>query len=214
MGEFVTLPAEVQSYIGSEPVDFSISAARAYPKKASRGTILAGIMWLVSVFFWIVLTFGGLFTTGEVRFEANGVPKVATLDNLSPLIGVGLLTLFFFAIGLFILVAGISMSRKKGGYFIGTANRLISYYNGEFISYDWESFSGDISMKGDTIVLNRRGGETKLEHKATGISFTVGDSQEREGQKIYISGIHNVLEIERICRQRIQEHDPTPPQTV
>jgi hypothetical protein len=30
---------------------------------------------------------------------------------------------------------------------------------------------------------------------------------------IYISGILNVFEVEKICRKRIKENDPTPPNT-
>ena len=94
---------------------------------------------------------------------------------------------------------------RKGGYFVGTPLRLIHYYKGKMRSIDWEQFSGDIEVNGDinkgSISLKMRTG--RMVSRKNGPDQYVPDT-------IYMSKIPNAFEIERICRKRIKENDPTP----
>ena len=73
-------------------------------------------------------------------------------------------------------------------------------------SIDWEQFSGDIEVSGNVnkgnVSLQMRTG--KMVSKKNGPDRYVPDV-------IYMSKIPNAFEIERICRKRIKENDPTPP---
>ena len=142
----------------------------------------------------------------EVHFESNGVPTVAGPDNLGPLIVPGLIIGLFLFIGVLILAAGIVSLFKRGGYFAGTPTRLIHFYGRTTRSIDWEQFSGDIEVKGTerkgSIALKMRSGKTVS--SKNGPDRYVPDV-------IYISGIPDVFDVERFCRRRIKENDPTPP---
>ena len=91
---------------------------------------------------------------------------------------------------------------------MGTPTRLVHYQKGRIRSIDWEQFSGYIEVDGTTdrgnISLQMRTG--KIVHRSRGLDSFVPDV-------VYISGISNVFEVERICRRRIKENDPTPPAT-
>jgi hypothetical protein len=103
---------------------------------------------------------------------------------------------------------GIYLMFKKGGYFVGTPTRFISFQKGKYRSVDWEQFSGDIQVTGDDqkghITLGMRTG--KMVSSKNGPDRYVPD-------ELYISGIPDVFEIEQICRKRIKENDPTPSAT-
>jgi hypothetical protein len=103
------------------------------------------------------------------------------------------------------LGGGIRSLFRKGGYFVGTSTRLIHSYKGKIRSIDWEQFSGDIELSGDTptgsISLQMRTG--RMVSKKNGPDRYVPDI-------IHITKIPYVFEIEKICRHRIKENDPTP----
>jgi len=94
---------------------------------------------------------------------------------------------------------------KKGGYFVGTPTRLVHFRNGTIRSIDWEQFSGDIEVNGNeqkgNISLGLRTG--KMVSQKNGPDRYVPDT-------IYISGIQEVYKVEKLCRMRIKENDPTP----
>lgn len=96
----------------------------------------------------------------------------------------------------------------EGGYFVGTPTRLVSYRNGKFKSYDWEQFTGTIEVNGNiqngNITFTMRTGE--MVSRKNGPDQYVPDTT-------YIAGVENVFEVERLCRQRIRENDPTPANT-
>jgi len=155
----------------------------------------------------VVVFLGPIFMGKEVRFEVNGVPTVAGPDNLGPIIMPAIFIGIFLLVGISILVWGISSILNKGGYFVGTPTRLVHYQKGNIRSIDWEQFSGDIEVNGNTqkgnISLQVRTG--RMVHRSN------NKSDEYVPDVIYITGIPNVFEIEQICRTRIKENDPTPP---
>lgn len=205
MIEPITLPEGLVRAIGSESKDFAVKAGRAHPLKASVFLILFGLVWLgfTSIFFFAFL--GPLFEGKEVHFLANDVPVTAGPGNLKeirlPAIIIGIFTL----VGLGLLYGGLYMFFKPGGYFVGTPTRLINFNKNGFRSIDWEQFSGDIDVKGNerrgTITLGMRTG--RMESQKSGPDRYVPDT-------LYLSDIPNVFEVEKICRKRIKENDPTP----
>ena len=115
---------------------------------------------------------------------------------------------FFVLVGIAMLSWGFYSLFKKGGYFVGTRMRLIHFQNGSIRSIDWEQFSGDIEVNGKfqkgNISLQMRTG--RMVSRKNGPDRYVPDV-------IYMSKIPNAYKIERICRRRIKENDPTPPNT-
>lgn len=103
------------------------------------------------------------------------------------------------------VAVGIYMMRKKGGYFVGTQTRLIHYRKGTIRSIDWEQFSGDIEVSGNdekgNISLQMRSGKMVSRNKG---------SSKYVPNVVYMTRIPNPFEVERICRKRIKENDPTP----
>lgn len=101
---------------------------------------------------------------------------------------------------------GIYSLLKKGGYFIATPLRLITFQNGTVRSIDWEQFSGDIEING-----NEFEGNLALQMRTGRMISSKNSGSRYVPDTIYLTGIPNVFEIEQICRKRIKENDPTPP---
>ncbi len=203
--ENIVLPQELSSSIGSESKDFAVKAGRAYPLKESVKLLIAGIVWTAFTSPFIFLFFGPLFLGEEVHFEADGVPVVASPDNLGPIMIPAIIMGIFILVGIGLLSWGIYSLFKKGGYFAGTPTRLVHFQDGNVRSIDWEQFSGDIEVSG-----NAQKGNISLQLR-TGQMVKKGDGPERYVPDVlYISGISNAFEVEQICRRRIKENDPTP----
>jgi hypothetical protein len=205
MLETITLPPELESHVGAEIKDFVVKAKHASPPKASVAMIIFGVVWLAfsSVFLFAFL--GPLFKGEEVHFLANDVPTVASPENLRPILLPAAIIGIFILIGLGMLGGGIYMMFKKGGYFVGTQTRLISFQKGKYRSVDWEQFSGDIEVTG-----NEQKGNIKLGLRSGKMVSSKNGPERYVPDEIYISGIQNVSEIEESCRRRIKENDPTP----
>lgn len=190
--ENIAIPPELSSNVNSETKDFTIKARRAQPFKESSVFIMFGTFWVAITGIFPLVFFSPILFGKEVQFELNGVPTVASIDNLDPLILPAIITGIFVTIGLGVLAFGLYSTFKKGGYFIGTPSRLVHFLNGNIRSLDWEQFTGNIEVSGND--------------KNGNISLHLRD----DSAPVYISGIPNVYEIEQICRIRIKENDPTP----
>jgi len=208
MVENTRLPEALSSIIGSESKDFAIKAGRAQPRKISLSLILFGIAWTAFTSIFVVVFLGPLFVGKEVHFESNGVPTVASPDNLGPILVPALIIGLFVVIGIGMISFGIYSMSKKGGYFVGTPLRLIHYHKGNIRSIDWEQFSGDIALSGD-----RQKGNISLQMRTGKMVSRKNGPDKYVPEVIYISEIPYVFEIEKICRARIKENDPTPPAT-
>ncbi len=156
----------------------------------------------MSIFVFAFL--GPIFRGEESHFKVNGVPTSASFENFEPVLVPTLIISIFVLCGLGLFFSGLYTLFQKGGIFVGTNNRLIKFYKGNINSYDWEQFSGNIelnSLKGDLILQLRTGKMVRRKDK----------SDEFVPEIIFISGVSNVLDIEKICSDRIKENDPTPP---
>lgn len=200
-----TIPLEVSSLLEGRDADFIVKSEKAYSRRQILPAFLFSIGLIIFTCFFFAIFFGPLLQGKEVNFESNGQPVTASLDNLSPLILPGFVIGTFLVAGLSILITSIYKLLKKGGYFIGTPQNLVIYQDGNIRTIDWEQFSGDISLsqsngKGNIALQLRTGNVITQKNKSSRI----------EPEVIYIVGIKNAVGVERICRQRIKENDPTP----
>ena len=200
------LPKNLQTVIGEEKIDFSVKAKRAKPIKNSIGIILFGTVWTAFTSIFVFAFLWPLFIGEEVHFTSNDVPTVASPDNLEPIILPAIIIGVFVLIGIIMLGFGIYSVFKKGGYFIGTPLRLISFQNGNARSIDWEQFSGDIEINGNEVR-----GNISLQMRTGKMVSSKNNRSRYVPETIYVSGIQGVYEVEKICRKRIKENDPTPP---
>lgn len=197
------LPKDLRTVIGNESVDFSVYAKRKQPKSLSFGTIGFALFWLTLPSIGAYVFFKPLFKGENVNFKVNDVPTTANWDNLEPMIVPSLVLLLFLAIGIGLLTWGLITLLKKGGYYVGTEHRIINYNKGKIKYFDWEQFTGNIE-------LNFKKKDISLEMRRGKIKKRKNGSQKFIPEKLHLSGIENLIEVERICRERIKENDPTP----
>ena len=206
MSQVAKIPLALRSAIDSEANDFLVKAGRSQPFKKSLTFVLFGLFWTAFTSIFVVAFLGPLFLGKEVHFESNGVPTVASPQNLDPIIVPALIIGLFVLIGLSMIGFGIYTLLQKGGYFVGTPTRLINYRKGKLRSIDWEQFSGDIEVTGNdhkgSIALQLRTGRWESSKNSSGRFVP---------EVVYISAIPDAFDLARICRKRIKENDPTPP---
>jgi hypothetical protein len=199
------LPQSLSKVLDSESRDFIVRPKRAYPSGTSRFLVLFGLAWTAFSSIFVFAFFGSVLAGGETHFELNGVPTTASSDNLEPLLFPAIFIGIFVLIGIGVTGAGVAKMFKKGGIFVGTPTRLVHFQNEKIRSIDWEQFSGDIRLSGNnengTIALGLRTG--RMVSRKNRSSQYVPDV-------IYMTGIPNAFEVEKICRERIKENDPTP----
>lgn len=203
MNTIQSLPTDLRSVIGTEKIDFSIIAKRKQPLKNSWGLIIFGTIWSAFISIFVVAFLGPLIKGEEVHFEVNDEPTTGSWENFEPLLIPTLFIGLFVIIGIAILFSGFYSFFQKGGNFVGTENRLIHYRKGTIKTYDWEQFSGNME-------INSRKQDISMELRTGKMVSRKNKSDEYVPDILYISGVPNVLEIEKICRNRIKENDPTP----
>jgi len=205
MIENVTIPPEMRTVIGPESRDFAVLASRAYPLKVSLTLIVFGIIWLLFTSTFFIAFLGPVIGGKEVELTVDGVPRVAGPDNLEPILVPAIIIGIFVLVGIGVLWMGIYLFTRKGGYFAGTPTRMVIYQNKSIRSIDWEQFSGDIEIKG-----NNQKGYLSLQLRTGSMVTSKSGSDRFVPDVVYISGIREVFEVEKICRKRIKENDPTP----
>lgn len=198
------LPPELESALGSEPRDFVVYSRHEKTLKELAGTLVFSILWLGFVSFFVMIFLWPLFTTGEVHFSSNKTPVVATWENWGPLVVPGMAIGIFLVVGIGMFVYAIVSLFAKGGWMVGTPKALVIYRQGKFRAIDWEQFSGDLEVtgndsKGTLIMVMRTGRMVSQKHGNRYVP-----------DKVNIVGVPGIFAIERMCRQRIKENDPTP----
>tara|TARA_R110000796_G_scaffold35017_3_gene90182 strand:- start:168579 stop:169211 length:633 start_codon:yes stop_codon:yes gene_type:complete len=199
------IPLELKVIIEPETVDFICKSKRNKPLRSSFFTIIFGLAWLgfTSIFFFAF--FGPLLKNEEVNFTSNDIPVTASMDNLEPLLLPAIVIGVFILLGIGMFVWGVAQFFQKGSYFVGTPTRFIQFRKGIATTTDWEQFSGNIQIRNKptlgSIELQLRTG--KMQHRKNQTDKYIPDV-------IYMTEIENVLAIEKKCRIRIKENDPTP----
>jgi ABC-type multidrug transport system fused ATPase/permease subunit len=192
------LPPALETVICKERIDFSVFSKRKQPVSKSLGILFFGTFWSAITSIFVVAFFGDLFKGGEISFYVNETQKTASLDDPQSLLIPALLIGVFVLIGIGTLLYGFYTFFQKGGYFVGTASRLLHYRNGNIKSFDWEQFTGNIEM-------NHKRGNLTLQLRTGKMVSRKNSSATFVPDIVYISGVPNVLEIEKICRKRINE---------
>ncbi len=199
------LPIDLKKLIENERVDFSIKAKRNYPLSKSFGRLIFGIAYCAFVSIFVVAFFGPLLKNEEVHFTSNDVPVTASWDDLSELLVPGMIIGLFVIVGIGLMISAFYMFFQKGGYFVGTQTRMIQYRNGKSTITDWEQFSGNVKIN-----AKNNFGDLEYELRTGKLQSRKNESDKFIPDVIYISSIENVYEIEKICKVRIKENDPTP----
>ena len=132
------LPAELESVVGTEKIDFFVFAKRNKPIGQSISMLFFGIFWSAITSIFVVAFFGPLFKGEEVHFTVNNTPTTGSLENMEAMLVPALIIGLFVLVGIGILLWGIYSFFQKGGYFVGTASRLLRYNNGIIKAFDWE----------------------------------------------------------------------------
>jgi hypothetical protein len=197
------LPMDLESVVGTEKIDFSVFSKRNKPVSQSISLIFFGTFWSAITSIFVVAFFVPLFKGEEVHFGVDGVPTTGSLENFEPILVPALIIGLFVLIGIGMLLWGFYSFFQKGGYFVGTASRLLRYNKGIIKSFDWEQFSGNME-------INNKKGDITLQLRTGKMVSRKNSSAQFVPDIVYISGVINVLEIEKICRKRIKENDPTP----
>ncbi len=182
------LPAKLLSFIDSESIDFAVKGSRFCPLKKSFSFIFFGILLIT----FIILSLNSMYQSERTH--------LTIFSDLVLTITFGT----FLLLGIIMLLSGIYSIFRKGGYFVGTPTRLIYFQNGYIRSIGWEQLSNDISVSG-----NAQKGNIILKIKTSPEIDVEDESDEYAPYDIYILGIPNVFEIEKICRKRIKENDPS-----
>jgi len=199
------LPLDLKKLIENEKIDFSIKAKRNYPLSKSIGTVVFGIFWSAFVSIFIFAFFGPLFKNEEVHFKSNDVPVTASLDDMGELVIPGIIIGFLALAGIWMMGYGIYLLLQEGGYFVGTETRLIQYRKGKTVATDWEQFTGNVKIK-----AKNDSGNLEYELRTGKIESRKNQADKFVPDIIYISGIENIYDIEKKCKIRIKENDPTP----
>jgi hypothetical protein len=207
--EQTLMPPELLAALNGEHKDFAVKATRAVSRATANTLIGMAVFWngFISI-FWIAF-FGPLLQGKEVHLTVNGVKEVASMSHLSPLIIPAIIIGIFTMIGVAILVGGIKALNEPGPWFVGTESRLIIFTKGSVQSVDWENFTGVTHTRGTNemgeIMFELRTGRMVSQGKHGGSRYVPN--------QINMVGVSNPFGLEQMCRKRIKENDPTPPNT-
>jgi hypothetical protein len=207
MFKTIHLPETLNHVLDGERKDFAVKSARQYPLSKSVPLFIFGSLWLGISSTVSFAIFYPLLQGEEYNFFLNDKPVTASLENLEPMIFPAIFIGVFLIIGLVLMANGISSIFKKGGYFVGTPSRLVIFIDGKVRSIDWEQFSGNIILKG-----NAQKGNLSLELRTIKM-ISHKNNTRYTPEVIYMEGIKDIFNIEKICRRRIKENDPTPART-
>jgi hypothetical protein len=187
-------PATLQEVLDSEKVDFFVRSERNESKNISLSKIYVSI--------------GVTLIASLILMESMGMAEVVTKKTKPTIDDFQKIILPIFVS--FVLIAGsivtaikafISLN-KTGGQYVGTADKLYHYSDTKLQTYFWKEFTGNIeidSKKGEISMTLRYG--TSMDDPKNANRITP--------DTVFLSGLPNVFEIEKICRKRIKENDPT-----
>lgn len=206
MIENASFPPELLSAVGSENKDFMVEARRIQPVGKSILSIVAGILWLIVIGFFIFGVFGPIFRGEEATIDSNGTQVVVSRDNLRPLLSPAIMVGIFFLVGVGMVARGTHcLVNKKSGYFVGTPSKLVYFFNGKVRNMDWTLFIGVIRVSGTA----EDGDVSLLVKKGAGLKSQNEDYRSIP-KIIYISGVKNSSQIADLCKKRIQEKNAIP----
>ena len=200
-----SIPIDLKNIIDPEQPDFIVRTKRNYPRKKGMSMLFFSLFWNAFISIFVIAFIVPLVSGQEVHFKTNDVPTSGSLENWEPVLVPSLIIGLFVAVGIGMFIWAMVMLFQKGAFFAGTETRLIKYRNGKLTVKDWEQFSGNIEVKQKNLY-----GDLEMEMRTGKMKSRNKGSDKFVPDIIYISGVKNVFDIERKCRIRIKENDPTP----
>lgn len=197
--DLIELPPDLNNAIGTERRDFAVKAGSLRPFRKSLAGIIAGIVWMT----FFSLLFFGIFNVNLLKMIESGA---AEAGSINPAYYVIAFFGIFYVIGFIIIGSAIIPLIRRGGYFIGTPDRLIQYRSGNIRSIDWEQFTGYMKVRGNgnkgCVSMSLRTGRMK---RSKGSQIFIPEV-------IFITSISGAAEIGELCRKRIRENSSVPQQ--
>lgn len=197
------LPYELKSLIGNAKIDFIVHSKRIKPLNKSIESIVWGFAILAFISIFVIAFLGPVFRNSESHFLLDGVATSASWDNFQPLLIPTIIFTIITICGLKLVLYGIYSIFKKGGIYVATNANLYFYAKRKVKSFDWEQFTGNIE-------INLKNGNVYLELRKGQIANIHNNEDEFVPEGIDIIGVDNVINFDKVCRQRIKENDPTP----
>ena len=188
----IILPPVLNSVISDENKDFVVKARRMLPVHKSFFPIFFGIIWCSIVF---IMAFPSLIS---IFFLVTENKQYSIIGISFPLI---IFSIFMIA-GFSVLFSGFYSLFRTGGYFVGTPDRLIYYLNGNFKFINWELFTEEIKVNG-----NSKKGNVILTKKIWKLDSTTNGIKKYVPEFVYMLKIPNPFEIEKICKKRIKKNN-------
>lgn len=201
MIENASLPTELIGITDGEKQDFVIKAKYSALRRNAKFFLIFGLFWLTLTSLFVYSTIGQIIAGKTIHYRVNKVPHTANLSNLGEMNTEFVVLGVFSLIGIGLLSFGVYSFVKKGGYFVATPTRLISYESGMIRSMNWDQFTGNSS-----VIENGLKGRISLELK-TGKYQTRNKHEQYVPDVVYIIGIQNAIEVEQLCRKRIIENN-------
>ena len=186
------LPKDLVTVIGNEKVDFAFLAKRKRQKSLTNFIILFAVMGVI------------LPSIGVLAFfvSVSNDPSTVNIVNPEPMSTTSLLIIVVLIIGLGYLISKIiSHYKNKKEYYVGTKNRMISYTNGNIEYFDWNQFTGNITLNFNTKSIS-------LEMRNINSNAISNNPYASIPETLHLTGVENLVEIERICRERIKGNEP------
>ena len=195
-------PLELDEILVNENIDFSVLGLRTQTPKYS--------IFIILIVLPVAVSFGDVFFTSLPIFYKRhfNLPVNAELiTNFSTDILIEN-SLYLAVILIFLIVSCVILYKKvipyftKEGYFIGTDTRLIKYKNGILKYYDWEQFTGKVenaNNEKDLFLELRRGHFVSRKNSP----------DEFISEYVFIASDTSILKIQKICKQRIEENNPS-----
>lgn len=191
------IPSKLQSQLGDESIYFFVKAAKEKSTKDSWSVIRWGLLWIAVI--------GGIFTAmvyelllGKPTGLNIGDTRITvTPDDLSPLYGFFTFGAFFVLPIFIVIVLGIYGFFRKGGYFLGTQNRLIHLNSwNECSVYSWSKFQNKIDIYSSNNI-----GNIIFSLKEKIITKKSG-KKVKETKSIGMAEINHAREIEAFCHEK------------
>lgn len=196
------IPKEIEKTLNGETPEFVVVSSRAFPRKGATILFGIGLFAILIMILFSLAFFFPLLTGQEVNFEVNGTPTTASMNNLGPAIVPACIIGIFSLISIGFTIASLIMIFSKGGIFVGTEKRLISYRKKELISTEWNQFTSTIEIQGD----NKKG-DIVFTMK-TGYSVDQdGNQKQFSPDKKYICGVSEAYDLNQIILNLIKENN-------
>lgn len=195
---FIEIPSDLKKLVANEKIDFCVKAKYDYSKSESYGMMVVGIVWMVIIGFFGLTFLDSLFFEKGLNLESNG------LHNWESLMMPGIVIGIFFIAGLLLFIRACFVMFKEGGYFVGTETRLIQSLNDKITITNWNQFSGNVKLRN-----KNNFGDIEFKLKTGKIIASKNNPDRFVPDVIYIAGINDVLEIEKLCQIRIKKNNST-----